>query len=50
MIKYLEIFIRKLLDFFTIKSPCCNTKMTSVFNMELDKMHYTCLKCKKEWI
>ncbi len=43
----IEMFIRKILDFFTLKSPCCNARMTSVLNMELDKLQYSCSKCKK---
>jgi len=33
-----------------MKSPCCKEKMTSVFEMELDKLLWTCSKCGKEWI
>lgn len=32
------------------KSPCCNKSMTSVFDMELDRLRYECPKCQKEWL
>jgi len=40
----------KLLNWFRPKSPCCGELMTSVFEMELDKMLYECSKCKKEFL
>lgn len=34
----------------SVKSPCCDIPMSSVFNMTFDKMVYTCKKCNKEWV
>ena len=40
----------RLLNFIRPKSPCCSKPMTSVFEMELDKLLYECPECKTEWI
>lgn len=40
----------KILNWLRPKSPCCKKPMTSVLEMELDKMLYECPECKKEWI
>ena len=42
--------IKRFLNWIRPKSPCCNKPMSSVLEMELDKLLYTCSKCKKEWI
>lgn len=44
-------FFRKIIQFFTVKfkSPCCNEPMTTVLDMEMDSMVYTCEKCNKKW-
>ena len=36
--------------FLVAESPCCNKPMSSVFDMEFDRLVYECSKCKKEWI
>jgi len=35
---------------FFASCPDCAGIMDSVLNMEYDKLHYTCRKCKKEWL
>ena len=42
--------IQWFLDLFRLKSPCCKSNMSSVFDMEHDSMVYKCIKCKREWI
>jgi len=42
--------INKILNWLRPKSPCCKKPMTSVLEMELDRMLYECPNCKKEWI
>lgn len=42
--------INKILNCLRPKSPCCKKPMTSVLEMELDRMLYECPNCKKEWI
>jgi hypothetical protein len=42
--------IKKILDWIRPNSPCCKKPMTSVLEMELDKLLYECPKCGKEWI
>lgn len=42
--------LEKIFNWFRLKSPCCNKPMTSVLEMNVDKLLYTCPKCGKEWI
>ena len=42
--------IKRILDWIRPKSPCCKKPMTSVLEMELDKLLYECPKCGKGWI
>ena len=42
--------MKKLLNLSRPKSPCCKKPMTSVLEMELDRLLYECTECKKEWI
>jgi hypothetical protein len=41
--------LKNIINFFRVKSPCCNKPMTSVLEMEIDKLLYEC-PCGKEWI
>lgn len=41
---------KKLINWIKSKSPCHNKPMTSVLDMELDKLRHECPECKKEWI
>jgi len=42
--------VKRFLNWIRPKSPCCGEPMTSVFEMDLDKLLYECPKCGKEWI
>ena len=42
--------INKIINWLRPKSTCCKKPMTSVLEMELDRMLYECPECKKEWI
>jgi len=46
----IQKIIDRLKDIFSIKSPCCDKRMSSVFDLQFDKLVYTCKKCGKEWI
>ena len=42
--------VERLINLFKIKSPCCKSHMSSVFDLEHDFLVYECVKCKKQWI
>lgn len=48
--KFNYIWRKYIINFLRSNSPCCNKPMESVFEMNLNKLLYTCPNCKKEWI
>ena len=40
--------LKKILDFFKFKSPCCNSIMKNTYEYNGSQI-YECSKCQKEW-
>lgn len=43
-------FYKWLNSLSSLKSPCCNLQMTSVFDPLGNRIIYTCEKCKENYI
>ena len=50
----MKAILKKILNLFTLKSPCCNYPMKSIdihkVSFGSENIIYECKKCKEQWI